>query len=343
VLDRSGLLQINGRNITVDGAEIGLRGGRISKVVPGGAGAGGTAVTQLGPITDPRAVVELSVVDKSGHPVSEEPFRVVFPDGTVRTGATDKAGRSRIPGSAEGICKVSLTRLDGSLWERKGAGRGTGAEVTRSAGRSHRVRKGECAASIAHTHGVHWRTLWDHPQNRELVQKRKNPNVLFEGDSVFLPEKERKTVQVRTGERLELEANLEPTPILFRLLGESGPRADLAYVLELDDGTRREGKTDSEGKADLSIPPHVKLATLRVETGLGPEAHLLQLGRLDPVGEICGVQQRLRGLGFACDETGETDEPTRLALAEFQRQRGIDPTGEADERTRNDLVSVYGS
>ena len=54
----------------------------------------------------------------------------------------------------------------------------------------HTVREGECVSSIAYEHGLFPDTIWDHPDNSELKQKRKEMNLLEAGDVVEIPEKE---------------------------------------------------------------------------------------------------------------------------------------------------------
>jgi hypothetical protein len=55
----------------------------------------------------------------------------------------------------------------------------------------HRVRQGECLASIAARHGLpSAEALFDHPDNAELKRRRKHPGVLSPGDVVKVPERE---------------------------------------------------------------------------------------------------------------------------------------------------------
>ena len=57
----------------------------------------------------------------------------------------------------------------------------------------HVGQPGDHVSRIADENGFgSWETLWDHPDNAELKAKRKNPNVLAEGDEVAIPEKKKK-------------------------------------------------------------------------------------------------------------------------------------------------------
>src|SRR4030095_14342956 len=53
------------------------------------------------------------------------------------------------------------------------------------------VKQGDHVAGIAFRFGLSdFRTIWDHPNNTELKNKRQNPNVLFPGDVLYVPDRE---------------------------------------------------------------------------------------------------------------------------------------------------------
>jgi nucleoid-associated protein YgaU len=53
----------------------------------------------------------------------------------------------------------------------------------------HFVQQGECLSRIARRYGVReWRVVWDSPENEQLRAKRQNPNVLYPGDVVVIPD-----------------------------------------------------------------------------------------------------------------------------------------------------------
>jgi hypothetical protein len=67
---------------------------------------------------------------------------------------------------------------------------------------------------------------------------------------------------------------------------------------------------------------------------------VLQLGNMNPVDFLSGVQSRLKNLDYyEGDVSGQLDDATRQAILEFQEDHGITPTGEADpDATKKPLV-----
>lgn len=63
------------------------------------------------------------------------------------------------------------------------------------------VKQGDCMESIAQKFGLFWEKIWNHPKNVKLNEQRKDPNVLYPGDVVFVPEKEDKEESGATEQR----------------------------------------------------------------------------------------------------------------------------------------------
>src|SRR5690348_5755658 len=63
----------------------------------------------------------------------------------------------------------------------------------------HKVSQGECLSSIAHHYGfAKWQTLYDAPENDDFRSLRPDPNVIFPGDNLFVPDRETKQVPCAT-------------------------------------------------------------------------------------------------------------------------------------------------
>ena len=75
------------------------------------------AAEVLGPEVTPQDWIEIVLVDEDGQPVAEEPYRILLPDGRVRSGTTNLSGKAREEELDPGQCKVSFPRLDARTWE----------------------------------------------------------------------------------------------------------------------------------------------------------------------------------------------------------------------------------
>lgn len=199
--------------------------------------------------------------------------------------------------------------------------------------------QGDSIPSIATDNGFFWETIWNHPENAQLKAKRKNPNQLMPGDEVFVPELRIKSVSKGADARHKFKRKGVPAKfrLLLKLLGE--PRANEAYVLEIDGNTYR-GSTDGGGILEQVIPPNAKGGQLLLKGG--KEVIPIRIGSLNPIDEVSGIQQRLNNLGFTCgSEDGELDDQTRAAIRAFQQAHGLEPTGEPDGATKAKLGELH--
>jgi len=202
------------------------------------------------------------------------------------------------------------------------------------------VEAGDTIPSIARENGFLTSTVWDHPENAALKAKRQNPNILFPGDEVFVPEKESKQEARGTNSKHTFQVKGEPNKLKLRLMKMGKPRANEAYVLQID-GKLINGTTDSNGVLEQVIARDAKGGSLMLQGG--KETYPVKIGHLDPIDEISGLQQRLNNLGFnAGSEDGELSEETRAALRKFQERQKLDITGEADAATKAAIQKLHG-
>jgi N-acetylmuramoyl-L-alanine amidase len=118
------------------------------------------------------------------------------------------------------------------------------------------------------------------------------------------------------------------------------PRSGQPYVLFID-GIATEGELDDEGGIEISIPPGALEGVLRV--GDPPQEYRLQLGHLDPITTVAGVQARLNSVGYVCGAVdGVIGSQTSEALQRFQRDEGLEVTGKIDQATTDALQSRFG-
>jgi hypothetical protein len=206
-------------------------------------------------------------------------------------------------------------------------------------GQYHKVKDGDCISSIAENAGLSWETVWNDPTNAELKQVRGNPNVLFPGDRIYVPTHRPRQEAAATEQRHRFKR--KGMPALLRLVLASGdkPRANESYIVEID-GNVRSGKTDAEGRIEVSIPPNAKRGKIIV--GEEKEGIPLVLGGIDPVEQITGVQARLNNLGYNAGAVdGVLGPQTKAALESFQHGAGLPETGQLDVQTRSALVDKH--
>ena len=198
------------------------------------------------------------------------------------------------------------------------------------------VSNGDCFASIAYEHGFFWETLWKLPENADLRNARKDPNILMAGDRVTIPDITPKSVTRATGARHQFRRRGVPERVRLRLTDEvSGDRKSLDYELYIDDADQpRRGSTNEQGLLDEWIPPNARKGRLVLPNG---ETIALAFGNLDPVNSYPGARARLINLRLMAP-----GEDFDAALVTFQENEGLDVSGELDEATQAKLVELHG-
>lgn len=217
----------------------------------------------------------------------------------------------------------------------------------------HIVEAGEHLAGIAAQFGFsNFRTIWDHPENTELKKLRENPNVLFAGDRLFIPDRDLKEEARQTEKRHRFVASIEALELHVKVhdQGFQPIHGDVVLATESDE-------TLMEQQGDVfqaPIRPETKIAVLDFplpEGGrLRPKIRV-QPGRLDPLETLPGQQQRLSNLGYfagfvktEATDPKKVDPQFRWAVEEFQRDhmgpKQVD--GVLGPLTLKKLKEVYG-
>jgi N-acetylmuramoyl-L-alanine amidase len=200
---------------------------------------------------------------------------------------------------------------------------------------NHTVAQGECFSSIAAQFGFTVDTLWNLPENAQLKANRKDPNVLYPDDVVFVPDPRPKEVSCATEKRHPFVKKGSPAKLKIRLLDGQQPRANVAYKLQID-GVWVDGTTDSNGYLEQPLPPSAKKGQLLVGEGPTQDVHDLDFGFVDPIETDSGVAKRLRDLGY------ETGSDPSIAIRGFQADQGLEVTGQVDDAFKQKLSEVFG-
>ena len=203
----------------------------------------------------------------------------------------------------------------------------------------YRVEQGDSVVKLAKEHGLSPDTIWNHPDNADLKERRKDMNILAAGDEVVIPDREPRRASAAAGKTHVFKRRGVPMIFRLQLLEYNQPRKDRPYVLEVD-GVSYEGTTDDQGRIERYLPNDARRGRLRV--GDGEVDVEILFGHMDPISEVSGVQRRLINLGFDCGEPGgELTPRTLAALRAFQALVGLEPNGELSDETRDTLASCH--
>jgi N-acetylmuramoyl-L-alanine amidase len=215
----------------------------------------------------------------------------------------------------------------------------------------HTVVQGEHLSSIAMKYGFSsYKTIWDHGQNADLKKKRQNPNVIFPGDRLFIPDKSEKEESRNTEKKHRFELKTER--LKLRLVLEDlyeKPIANAKCELHIENESK-ELTTDGQGKIEQEIRPEVQRALLIIkdpQTPINEMAIPIKIGDLDPVNEESGLKARLNNLGyFAGPLEGKSEEENKTmflsAIEEFQCDHGLVVDGKSGANTQAKLKQVHG-
>lgn len=211
----------------------------------------------------------------------------------------------------------------------------------------HTVEQGECLSSIAKTQGFSdWRTIYNHARNADFRKLRPNPNVIFPGDQLFIPDKEVKEEDRATGALAPFKLNAQKTLLRIRLKNElNEPFAGKNFRLEIL-GDVFESTTPADGLIEREIPADVTHGQLTIwldnDTTRPGFIWTLKIGHLDPVEQKTGVQARLKNLGYDCGSVdGVVGPRTKAALKGFQSRNKLTESGEVDDATRDRLRQLH--
>jgi hypothetical protein len=292
-----------------------------------------------------KAALEIHVVDLNQKPQEGLAFKIAMPDGGSASGKLDKEGRGRAKSASPGVFTVTFPELDGEDWG------GDGAldlpEEKRSEASRYKVEQADRLPTIARKKGFsRWQTIWDFAGNAALKELRGNAHILFPGDEVSIPSKLARVAEVQGGkaEYVVLSApevlrvrfaefeSMDGEPAMFRATPDAGN--DLF-----------EGELADDGTLEIELPPDATQVTVELFCGDGDDPFVtyeLDVGGIDPLTEITGIQARLANLGhYDGVIDGDAGEVTKGAIVRFRREYGLPLSDEIDDDLRNALEWVH--
>jgi len=218
----------------------------------------------------------------------------------------------------------------------------------------HIVKQGEHVTRIAKQYGfTDYRTIWEHGPNAELRRKRENPNVLFPGDRLMVPEKALKEEPRPTDQRHRFRVRL--LGLKLRIVLQDLARKPIAGAqceLQVESDVQQL-TTNGEGMIQQDIAPQAEASLLVVKAPVAaaeamPLPMPVRIGHLDPVDEVSGQKARLNNLGYFAgpgEGRSETDNKELFlsAIEEFQCDHDLVVDGKCGRVTQARLKQVHGS
>jgi hypothetical protein len=207
----------------------------------------------------------------------------------------------------------------------------------------HRVEKGEWMGSIAARFGNRsWQEIWTRDENKQLRSERPDPELLFAGDRVWIPEVNSKEESAPTDQKHVYTTRRDRAKLTIRLVGIDPylqAFGSLPYTLEAV-GNTQSGEITEDGQL-LEMPVDIAVNSGMLWLGLSPVR--LSIGGLDPIETVSGIQARLRNLGIDPRPVDNIAGPlTARGVKEFQRRYEITVDGIIGPQTRGKMKEVYG-
>lgn len=208
----------------------------------------------------------------------------------------------------------------------------------------HEIQQGECLSGIASQYGfLDWRKIYNHPENADFRRLRPNPEVIYPGDQIAIPDRDARVHDGQTAKRHPFKMKKPVAVLRLRIILQGDPLANEDYELSYD-GKEVRGTTDGDGALEQKVPVEIQT----VDIAIGDYLQHLAVGFLNPIRDtpdqgVSGAQDRLRNLGYGPGPVdGILGEGTEAALRAFQGDYGLSVTGALDDSTRLELERQHG-
>jgi N-acetylmuramoyl-L-alanine amidase len=185
----------------------------------------------------------------------------------------------------------------------------------------HVVKQGEHLTRIAKEHGFFdFRTIFDDPANADFKALRPNPDVIFPGDRIVIPDKQVKEQTGVTDRRHIFQVQTPTLKLRIKLTDidhEPMPGIDCHLLVE---GKVHPLTTDPDAIIEVEIPETAERGNLTFPDEKIPfDIDEVRIGHLDPVTEPSGQRARLNNLGYFLGDIDDPDDlELRSAIEEFQ-------------------------
>jgi hypothetical protein len=214
-------------------------------------------------------------------------------------------------------------------------------------GKIYTVHQGDCLSSIAYYCGLaSWEVIYDDPNNADFRSLRPDPNLIYPGDQVYIPDPLPRFADVATDQRHVFVLKLPPTYLNLRIKDEDDqPVKGVQYEMKLDAMTLT-GSTDDDGWIRSKIPAWAEVGTLKVWPNPDDPDTTIEwkvgLGHLNPIETVSGIKGRLANLGYRCGDLNDMEDDDYIAaVMQFQTDYDLKVDGIVGPQTRAALMKEH--
>ncbi|QUM80929.1 LysM peptidoglycan-binding domain-containing protein [Moritella sp. 5] len=211
------------------------------------------------------------------------------------------------------------------------------------------VVQGDTLPRIAKHHGfANYKAIYEHESNTDFRTKRDNPNIIYPGDVITIPDPEPVFMALASAKInvFKIKKHAEYFRADFKD-SEGNSWAGKRVVLSLD-GVETESLVNDDGTIEIELEENsaeTGILSLYFDDGSQEPSEIfdVSLGHLDPVDTETGIQARCRLLGFDCgDIDGNIAEKSTAGIKGFQAEHGLAIDGNAAAITQAKLKEIYG-
>jgi LysM repeat protein len=214
----------------------------------------------------------------------------------------------------------------------------------------HTVAQGETLLRIAKQYGYQTsKALYNHPSNAEFKALRPDPNLIYPGDKITIPPKKEKFIPLRTNSINSFVVQNEKEYFRLQIIHEDGDDITGKRIVitigsqTIDTVLPGNGLIEVELNENDSLTGQVDLY-LKEDQSSPSESFTAQVGHLDPIDTLSGVQARCNLLGFDCGTVdGINGSKTKAGVRDFQYEHDLEVDGIAGAKTKAKLQQVFGS
>lgn len=204
----------------------------------------------------------------------------------------------------------------------------------------YKVKQGDHLSSIAKALGFSdYETIWNDPNNSDLKAQRVNPNVLYPGDTVYIPDRDPVEYPRPTDQRHKFVRRKPDLKLVLVLVDAyEKPIANASITLQVG-GDKYDLTTDANGRFEQEIQADAHDALIIIKDAQTPfqdDTIAIKIGDLDPVDQESGQLARLNNLGYFADAGLES------AIEEFQCDNNLTVDGKCGPQTQAKLKEVHG-